>query len=52
MRDEVVITGLTLLYVMMTRMNNPLHLLGSVFSKPGKVEGKGEEVEMEGRKNK
>jgi hypothetical protein len=24
---------------MMSRMNNPLHLLGSAFSKPGKVEG-------------
>jgi hypothetical protein len=39
MRDEVVVTGLTILYVMMTRMNNPLHLLGSMFSKPGRVDG-------------
>lgn len=37
-RDEIVVTGLTLLYVMTTRMNNPLHLLGSVFAKPGRVE--------------
>jgi hypothetical protein len=50
-RDEIVVTGLTLLYVMMVRMNNPLHLLGSVFAKPGKVEG-GEGWEMEGRKDK
>jgi hypothetical protein len=42
MRDEVVITGLTLLYVMITRMNNPLHLLGAAFAKPGKVEGEGQ----------
>jgi hypothetical protein len=39
LRDEVVVMGLTILYVMMTRINNPLHLLGSAFSKPGKVEG-------------
>jgi hypothetical protein len=48
MRDEVVVTGLTILYVMMTRMNNPLHLLGSMFSKPGRVDG----VEGEERKDK
>jgi hypothetical protein len=39
LRDEVVVTGLTILYVMMSRMNNPLNLLGSAFAKPGKVEG-------------
>ncbi|KAL1795601.1 hypothetical protein ACET3X_005825 [Alternaria dauci] len=39
LRDEIVITGLTLLYVMTTRMNNPVHILGAVFAKPGKVEG-------------
>ena len=44
-RDEVVVTGLTLLYVMMTRMNNPIHLLGAAFANPGKVEG--ESVEMQ-----
>jgi hypothetical protein len=38
LRDEVVVTGLTLLYVMMTRMNNPINLLGAAFAKPGKVE--------------
>ncbi len=38
LRDEVVVTGLTLLYVMVTRMNNPVHLLGAAFAKPGKVE--------------
>jgi hypothetical protein len=41
LRDEVVITGLTLLYVMTTRMNNPVHLLGAAFAKPGKAEGDG-----------
>jgi hypothetical protein len=49
-RDEIVVTGLTLLYVMMVRMNNPLHLLGSVFAKPGRVGG--DEMEMKGRKDK
>jgi hypothetical protein len=48
MRDEVVVTGLTILYVMMVRMNNPLHLLGSVFAKPGRVDG----VEGEDAKDK
>ncbi|KAJ4310561.1 hypothetical protein N0V94_008379 [Neodidymelliopsis sp. IMI 364377] len=37
-RDEIVVTGLTVLYVMATRMNNPLHLLGATFAKAGKVE--------------
>ena len=41
LRDEVVVTGLTLLYLIMTRMNNPIHLLGAAFAKPGKVEGDG-----------
>ena len=50
LRDEVVVTGLTLLYVMMSRMNNPLQLLGSAFAKPGKVEGGGERgMELEER---
>ena len=49
-RDEVVVMGLTLFYVMAVRMNNPLHLLGSAFAKPGKVGEEG--VEMEGRKTK
>ncbi|KAJ4985358.1 hypothetical protein SVAN01_09113 [Stagonosporopsis vannaccii] len=48
-RDEVVTVGLTILYVMMTRMNNPLHLLGATFAKAGKVEddvrAKGSELE-------
>jgi len=37
-RDEVVITGLTLMYIMAARINNPFSLVGSVFAKPGKVE--------------
>lgn len=37
-RDEIVTVGLTIVYVMMTRMNNPLHLLGATFAKAGKVE--------------
>ncbi|KAF1922081.1 hypothetical protein BDU57DRAFT_511232 [Ampelomyces quisqualis] len=44
-RDEIVVTGTSLLYVMMVRMNNPLHLLGSIFSKPGRVHGNEEDVE-------
>jgi hypothetical protein len=51
LRDEVVTAGLTILYVMMTRMNNPLNLLGSVFAKPERV-GREEEVEMERKKVK
>jgi hypothetical protein len=50
-RDEVVVMGLTLLYLMAARMNNPLHLLGAAFAKPGKV-GTGEGVELEARKDK
>ena len=38
-RDEVVVTGLTLLYVMISRINNPLNLVGSMVAKPGKAEG-------------
>lgn len=37
--DEVVITGLTLLYVMTNRMNNPFNLIGAMIAKPGKVKG-------------
>ncbi|KAJ8109766.1 hypothetical protein OPT61_g7217 [Boeremia exigua] len=37
-RDEIVTVGLTLFYVMATRINNPLNILGSVFAKTGKVE--------------
>jgi hypothetical protein len=52
-RDEVVVTGLTILYVMMVRMNNPLHLLGSVFTKTGRVDdGRKGEDGMEGRKDR
>lgn len=40
-RDEVVTVGLTIFYVMATRMNNPLHLLGATFAKVGKVEDDG-----------
>lgn len=51
-RDEIVVTGITLLYVMVTRINNPLNLLGAAFAKPGRVDGKGESVELETRKDK
>ena len=37
-RDEILVTGMTLLYVMMVRMNNPLSLLGAAFAKTGPVE--------------
>lgn len=50
-RDEIVTIGLTILYVMTTRMNNPLHLLGSTFAKAGKIEddGRAGGVELEER---
>ncbi|KAF1936721.1 hypothetical protein EJ02DRAFT_358472 [Clathrospora elynae] len=44
-RDEVVVTGITMLYIMMVRMQNPLQLLGAVFAKPGKVEDDGSSAE-------
>lgn len=43
-RDEVVITGLTLLYVMTTRINNPLNIVGSVFGKTEKVDEKPKDI--------
>lgn len=51
--DEVVVTGLTIMYVMMTRMNNPLHLLGATFAKAGKVEDdkQASGIELEDRPN-
>ncbi|KNG45972.1 hypothetical protein DDE82_007490 [Stemphylium lycopersici] len=51
-RDEIVVTGLTLLYVMTTRMNNPFHLLGAAFARPGKVEEEGMEMRDGGGKMK
>ncbi|KAJ4364534.1 hypothetical protein N0V83_009129 [Neocucurbitaria cava] len=53
-RDEVVVTGVTILYIMMTRMNNPLHLVGAAFAKTGKVEGQAqaqEEAELAHKKD-
>lgn len=48
-QDEIVAVGLTILYVMVTRMNNPLNILGSVFGKAERVGKEGEEgVEMQG----
>ncbi|PVI00577.1 hypothetical protein DM02DRAFT_614238 [Periconia macrospinosa] len=50
LRDEVITVGLTILYVMATRMNNPLNLLGSTFAKAGKVEdGRAGGVELQER---
>lgn len=52
-KDEIVVTGLTLMYVMVSRMNNPLNLLGSVFAKPGRVDdGQNGDVELENRKER
>jgi hypothetical protein len=52
-RDEIVVMGLTLMYVMVCRMNNPLNLLGSVFAKPGRVDdGKGGGVKLDNRKDR
>ncbi|RMZ71826.1 hypothetical protein GMOD_00009169 [Pyrenophora seminiperda CCB06] len=47
LRDEVVVTGLTLMYTMTTRINNPVQLLGAAFAKPGKVEGEEGRTGME-----
>jgi hypothetical protein len=52
MRDEVVVTGTTIVYLMTVRANNPLHLLGAAFAKPGKVGESSEEVELEDRKHR
>lgn len=64
-RDEVVVVGLTLFYVICHRMNNPLNILGSMFGKAGPVRGtenggsetrsgsgNGQAVEMDSRKAK
>ncbi len=48
-RDEILITGTTLLYTMVTRMNNPLNLVGAAFAKTGKVGPAQEETELEDR---
>ncbi|USP82237.1 uncharacterized protein yc1106_09511 [Curvularia clavata] len=37
--DELVVTGMTIVYIMMTRTNNPFNIVGAVFAKTGKVEG-------------
>jgi hypothetical protein len=50
-RDEIVVVGLTLMYLMTSRMNSPLHLLGAAFAKPGKV-GAAEGVEPDVRKDR
>lgn len=42
MIDEVVVAGTTILYIMLMRMNNPLHLVGAAFAKPGKVSAEGD----------
>jgi hypothetical protein len=34
-QEEIMVTGLTLAYCMITRVNSPLSLLGSVLAKPG-----------------
>lgn len=34
-QEEIMVTSLTLAYCMITRVNSPLSLLGSVFAKPG-----------------
>jgi hypothetical protein len=36
-RDEIVVTGITLFYCMVLRATSPLSLVGAVFSKPGKI---------------
>lgn len=34
-QEEIMVTGLTLMYCMVTRVNSPLSLLGAVLAKPG-----------------
>lgn len=49
-RDEVVVVGLTIFYVMLTRMNNPLNIVGAIFANAGKVEEQDAgDVELQGR---
>ncbi|KAF2126575.1 hypothetical protein P153DRAFT_297872 [Dothidotthia symphoricarpi CBS 119687] len=43
-RDEIVVTGLTVLYLMASRLGNPLHLFGAAFAKTGEREKEGGEV--------
>ena len=47
LRDEVVVIGLTLLYTMTSRINNPVQLVGAVFAKPGKAEREEGQTELE-----
>ena len=46
-RDEIIIAGMTIFYVMVVRMNNPLNLLGAAFAKTGKVEGSQRGTELD-----
>lgn len=39
LRDELVVTGLTLFYCIVLRSNNVLSLFGAVFAKPGPLDG-------------
>lgn len=51
-RDEIVVVGLTIFYVMITRMNNPLNIAGAIFARTGKVEQqKAGDMELEERPN-
>ncbi|TVY71257.1 hypothetical protein LSUE1_G007152 [Lachnellula suecica] len=55
-REEILVMGMTLYYCMAMRMNNPLSLLGAVFSSPGQLEKdkstSGSELTEVGKKNK
>lgn len=44
-REELVVTGLTLIYCMVLRTNNILNFFGAIFAKTGNVE-KGEQMEL------
>jgi hypothetical protein len=46
MIEEAVFTGLTVLYMMAVRMNNPLNLVGAAFAKPGKVDSRVKDREV------
>ncbi|OAX79476.1 hypothetical protein ACJ72_06207 [Emergomyces africanus] len=42
-REEIVVTGLTLFYCMVLRTNNIFSLFGAIFSRPGQHDGREEE---------
>jgi hypothetical protein len=53
LRDELVVTGVTLFYMMYLRANNILSLFGAAFARPGPIDiEKAKEKEQEGQQGK